>query len=97
MTEKFDSIELSFMLVGHIPQTGLFKKVSTVSTLTEIASLMERSTQSPKHPAARIQWNKKRSRINSFCPIPIIISYRNFRVISDQHKNILIHLKYYLT
>ena len=52
MAGKQESIQLSFMLVGHTKPSpdwffGLFKKVyrhSAVSTLTEIAGLVDRST-----------------------------------------------------
>lgn len=54
MAGKQESIQLSFMLVGQAKLSpdqffGLFKKVYrhlTVSTLTEIAGLVERSTNS---------------------------------------------------
>ena len=52
MTGKNDSIELSFMLVGHTkfsPERflGLIKKVyqhSSVSTLSQLVGVVERST-----------------------------------------------------
>ena len=64
MTGKQESIQLSFMLVGHTKFSpdrlfGLFKKVyrhSTVSTLTEIANLMEMSTYNHQNIPQVIRW-----------------------------------------
>ena len=62
MTGKNDSIEVSFMLVGHTkfsPDSffGLIKKVyrhSSVSSLSELVGVIERSTTQQKNIAQLI-------------------------------------------
>ena len=102
MADKNESIQLSFMLVGHTKFSpdrffGHFKKVfrhSTVSTFTEIASVMERSTHNHQNVPQLVrgpgneklvefyQWSTHLSQF--FKAIPNILSYRGFRVTNDK-------------
>lgn len=99
LKEKEESIELSFMLVGHTKFSpdrhfGTFKKafrVSSVSSLVEIVSVVERSTTnipqvirdvSGKVLVPFYEWSTYLSKI--FCTIPNITSYHNFRISSSK-------------
>ena len=97
-----ESIELSCMLVGHTKFSpdrhfGYFKKLfrhSSVSTLAEIATVVQRSTTAAQNVPQLIQdsagtflvnfsqWSAFLSQF--FRPIPNITSYHNFKISSDQ-------------
>ena len=102
LTGKNECIELSFMLTGHTTFSlnryfGLLKKVfqwSSVSTLSDIALVVEQSTKEDQNLAQCIhgsgdetlitfyQWSEHLSKY--FRTIPNILSYHNFRVTCEQ-------------
>ena len=100
MLAKNDTVELSFMLVGHTKFSpdrffGLIKKlyrVSSVSTLPELVSIIERSTVNGQNVAQLVnplrgnkvvfrQWSSYLSRF--FKTIPNISTYHGFKMKSS--------------
>jgi len=82
MTGKQESIQLSFMIVGHTKFSpdrhfGTFKKAfrhSTVSTIDEIASVVETSTTNKQNVPQLIQGSRGEHLVNSINGHHILLS-----------------------
>jgi len=82
MTGKQESIQLSFMIVGHMKFSpdrhfGTFKKAfrhSTVSTIDEIASVVEKSTTNKQNVPQLIQGSRGSIWLNSIIGHHILLS-----------------------